>query len=67
MLAQSINEYLKDRGIKQTWLADQIGVPVTTLNGIINGKVAMKADMFIEICRVLNEPPEKFAEGRKEA
>lgn len=63
MLAQNISEYLKNNGIKQSWLAEQVGLPVTTFNGIINGKVAMKADLFIEICKILNVPPEMFSEN----
>lgn len=62
MLAESINKYLKDRGIKQSWLAEKVGLPVTTLNGIINGKVQLKADLFIQICQALEVPPETFSE-----
>lgn len=61
MVAKSIGEYLKENGIKQSWLADRLDVPPTTLNGIINGRAEMKADMFISICRILNVPPETFA------
>ena len=60
MVAANINEYLAEHGIKQTWLAEQLGVPVSTLNGILNGKVMMKADMFIRVCRVLKVSPETF-------
>jgi DNA-binding Xre family transcriptional regulator len=62
LLAESINKYLKDRGIKQSWLAEKVGLPVTTLNGIINGKVQMKADLFIQICQALEVQPETFSE-----
>ena len=61
MVAKSIGEYLKDNGIKQSWLAERLDVPPTTLNGIINGRTEMKADMFISIFRILNVPPETFA------
>lgn len=65
MIAQKINEYMKSHGIKLTWLAEQIGVPVSTLSGILNGKTQMKADMFIVICRVLNVAPETFADEKQ--
>lgn len=65
LLAKRINEYLKENGIKQTWLAEKVGVPITTFNGIINGRVAMKADMFIKICVALGEPPERFTREGK--
>ena len=67
MVAKSIGEYLRENGIKQTWLADRLDVPATTLNGIINGRTEMKADMFISICRILNVPPETFAKETETA
>lgn len=60
MVAANISQYLADNGITKTWLAEQLGVPNSTLNGILNGKVMMKADMFIRICRVLKVSPETF-------
>lgn len=66
MVAENIGEYLKENGIKQTWLSEQIGVPNTTFNGILNGRTELKADMFIRICKVLNVSPETFAERGKE-
>lgn len=63
MVAKSVGEYLKENGIKQAWLAERLDVPPTTLNGIINGRAEMKADMFIKICRILNVPPETIVKG----
>jgi len=67
LVAKSIGEYLRENGIKQTWLADRLDIPATTLNGIINGRAEMKADMFISICRILNVPPETFAKETETA
>ncbi|WP_308410496.1 helix-turn-helix transcriptional regulator [Bacillus sp. Marseille-P3661] len=33
-----LKDILKDRGIKQTWLAERIGVRQGTINEIVNGK-----------------------------
>lgn len=60
MVAQKIKEYLANHGIKITWLAEQVGIPVSTLSGILNGVSALKADVFIQICKVLNVAPETF-------
>lgn len=62
MVAGKIREYLQNNGIKQTWLAEQLDLPVTTFSGIINGKTTMKADMFIQICKILNVRPELFSD-----
>ena len=63
MIAANIGKYLNDNGIKQTWLADKLEIPVSTLNGIIKGRSELKADMFITICNILNVPPEEFVKG----
>lgn len=72
MVATNINQYLVDNGIKKTWLAEQLGVPTSTLSTILNGRVEMRAEMFIRICRILRVSPETFAkevqdEYRKDA
>lgn len=60
MLAKNVGEYLKEHGIKKSWLANRLDVPVTTLTRIINGYEEMQADMFINICMILNVSPETF-------
>lgn len=72
MVATNINQYLVDNGIKKTWLAERLGVPTSTLSTILNGRVEMRAEMFIRICRILRVSPETFAkevedEHRKDA
>lgn len=64
MVAKNIKDYLKAKGIRQTWLAEQLGIPNTTLNGYFSGLAQLKADMFVEICQILGEPPETFTEPR---
>ena len=38
LVAKSVGEYLKENGIKQSWLAEKLEIPPTTLNGIFNGQ-----------------------------
>lgn len=64
MVAGNIGEYLNQNGIKQNWLAERLNIHPSTLNGILNGRSELKADMFIEICHILNVPPERFSEER---
>ncbi len=65
LVAKCVGEYLKENGIKQSWLAERLEIPPTTLNGIFNGRSELKADLFIKICHVLNVPPETFAKGER--
>ena len=62
MLAKNIEMYLKQNGIKQSWLAEKLNVSKSTLHGILKGNTQMKADMFIHICQLLRVPPETFTE-----
>jgi plasmid maintenance system antidote protein VapI len=60
LIAKNIDEYLIRKGIKQRWLAAQLGTPESTLSGYLNGTTALKADLFIRICETLGVSPEKF-------
>lgn len=66
MVAKNINEYLVENGIKKTWLAERLGVPISTLSTILNGHAQLKAEMFIQICQTLGVKPETFAGGADE-
>jgi transcriptional regulator with XRE-family HTH domain len=50
-LHEKLRLYRSSRGITQTWLANQIGIPLKTLNGIELGRQRLSADMFELICR----------------
>lgn len=67
LVANNIGEYLRKNGIKQTWLAEKLNIPTTTLNGIIHGRSELKADMFIRICQILKVQPEIFAKSEVDA
>lgn len=45
-----LKKYLQEKGISQTFIAVKTGINVKTLNAIINGHTALKADLLIEIC-----------------
>lgn len=50
-LHEKINRYLIDHGIKQTFVAEQIGMSVKTLNSILLGRQRLNADVYERICR----------------
>ncbi len=66
MVAKNIEKYLKDHGIMAAWLARQLNIPKTTLYSVFNGSSQLKADMFIQICRILKVSPETFVEVQDE-
>lgn len=61
-IGKEIKRYLEDRGIKQTFLADQINLHPGSLNRTLQGKRSLKADEFIAICTVLNKTPDYFTD-----
>ena len=61
MVADNIKNYLKEKGIKISFIAEQIDVPYATVNLMLNGKRRLTADVFSKICKVLEVPMDRFA------
>lgn len=49
-LHERLSLFINDHGIKQTWLAEQAGISVKTLNAILLGRQRLGADMLELIC-----------------
>lgn len=60
MVAGRIKQFMEDNGISQAWLARKLDIPPATMNGILNGNQQLKADMFIQICKLLRVSPEEI-------
>ena len=58
--ARKIKEYLKENGIKQTFLAEKTGIDVSTLNAILNENTRLTVDRLELICKALNVSSEIF-------
>lgn len=54
MIKNRLKEILDERGIKQIWLAEQIGISYKTLSNIINGRYNTSLDIAFKIADVLN-------------
>ena len=57
---QKVRSYLKDNEIEPLYVAEQIGVPISTFNSILEGKETLYADDLRAICYALNVSPEEF-------
>lgn len=57
---KKIKEYLKDRGISQTWLSIKTGIPYKTINDIVNGVVKVSAENLGKIASSLNVSADIF-------
>ena len=59
---EKVRAYLEQGGIKQSFVADKIGMSMSTFNAIMCGNRKLYADDLRQICYSLNVSPEKFIE-----
>lgn len=55
-----IKKYLKSKGISQTFVSNKTGIPISTLNAILNGNRKLLAEEYFVICQALDVPLETF-------
>lgn len=55
-----LKAFLKDKGISQTFVARKVGIPVSSLCGVLNGNVSLKVDLLEDVCRAIGVPPADF-------
>lgn len=67
MLGAKIKRYLDDNGIKQTYLAQKLGLFDSTVSDMLSGKRNITAVEYYKICKAINVPMEKFVEEELEA
>lgn len=62
MTGKKIHSYLLQNGIKQTFLAEKIGVPKTTLSSMLHEKQRIDVEMYAKICNALDVPLTEFCD-----
>lgn len=60
MVCDNIMTYLRDTGIRQSWLAHQIGISKQSLNQALHGRRRLSVDEYVLICNVLDVPFDRF-------
>lgn len=65
MVGNNIKEYLTQNGLKQTYLADKLGISSSKMYDICNRDKGIDCVLYYKICKVLNVPYEFFIEGAK--
>lgn len=53
-----LEDFLKPAGHTQSWLADEMNMPVQAVNAIVNGRRAVTAKMAIALSEALGTKPE---------
>ena len=55
-----IKEYIKERGIRQTFLQRILGISPSSCSAMLNGKRGITVDEYFMICNALNVPLDYF-------
>ena len=55
-----IKDVLKEKGIKQTWLAEKLGKSFNMVNDYCNNKRQPSLEVLYEIAKLLNVSPKKL-------
>lgn len=60
---QIIRKYMKDNGIRLSYVSERTGMDRELLQRSLNGKRTLKADEFLKICTCLSLDLEQFDAG----
>ncbi len=55
-----IKEILEQKGIKQTWLAEQLGKSYNIVNGYVQNRQQPRLEILFEIAKILEIDPKEL-------
>lgn len=67
MVAERLREMIDERGLKQKFIADEIGVSETAFSAMLNGRQRIDVDTFFAIAGVLRMSPDEIVSFKKGA
>lgn len=63
VLAYNINRVIREKGLKQKYVAEKVGISETSLSNYLTERSGIKGDMVPAFCRALEvEPNELYRE-----
>ena len=62
-LAENIDTYLNEQGIKKKYVAEKSGISENALSLALKGKRRLLADEYVKICQILDVPFDQFVSG----
>lgn len=60
-----IGEVLKEKGLKQRWLAEQLGMSTVTISTFVNNRRQPKTKDLVRMCDILNVDLTQLIEIKK--
>lgn len=67
MVAERLREMIDERGLKQKFIADKIGVSETAFSAMLNGRQQIDVDTFFAIAVVIGMSPDEIVAFKKGA
>lgn len=61
-----IKEVLEEKGIKQTWLAEQLGKSYNMVNGYVQNRQQPRLEVLYEIANILNIDVKELLKSNEE-
>lgn len=61
-----IKDVLKEKGVKQVWLAEQLGKSFNTVNGYVQNRAQPSLEILFKIAKILNVEPKDLIVTIKE-
>ena len=60
-----IKEVLEEKGVKQTWLAEQLGKSYNMVNGYVQNRQQPRLEVLFEIAKILGVKPQDLLKEKK--
>jgi putative transcriptional regulator len=60
-----IKEVLEEKGVKQTWLAEQLGKSYNMVNGYVQNRQQPRLEVLFEIAKILGVKPQELLKDKK--
>ncbi|MBD3724628.1 MAG: helix-turn-helix transcriptional regulator [Flavobacteriaceae bacterium] len=60
-----IKEVLEQKGIKQAWLAEQLGKSYNMVNGYVQNRQQPRLEVLFEIAKILGVKPTELLKEKK--
>ena len=67
MASEKLREMIAERGLKQKFIAEKIGISETALSAMLNGNQKIDVDTFFAIAVVLHMSPDEIYSFKKGA
>lgn len=67
MAAEKLRAAIEERGVKQKFIAEKVGISETALSSMLNGNQKIDIDTFFAIATVLHMTPDEIYSFKKGA